>query len=272
MRNLIFFCWMLAVPLRAQSLCDRIHSEEGLSAREAVTPIAVLGKLVAKAGWKEADFRLIPIPGPGPVQRNATSVVCETPRCNCIFYDPTFIVTSPPVKADEWNAVFILAHEAAHHIRQHLLPGSTQYSLPRFDKEAEADHWAGWALEKLHAPVDAVLAAADYISSSEVDTVNYYGRCHRRMDALSGYNEGAAEDGAPIAVPCLQCYAAKSAGLYLRQDLPAGPLTANAVARCGTGPVPDQPSDFTTHLRGGCLISPAKAGTLLTWSNTGLCR
>ena len=166
-----------------------------------------------------------------------------------------------------------LADESAHRIRQHLLKGSATYKLPDRDKEAEADNWAGWALEQLNAPVDAVMRAADYIAgpNSENDTNSYYGRCHRRLDALDGYNRAARQDGKPEYPHCLDCFASLSEGLYLVREAPRGPLDASRVANCGGAPAPGQPLDFAKHLRGGCLVSSMAAGTLLTWRNVGLC-
>jgi hypothetical protein len=117
------------------------------------------------------------------------------------------------------------------------------------------------------------MRAADYIAgpNSENDTNSYYGRCHRRMDALDGYNRAARQDGKPEYPHCLDCFASLSEGLYLVREAPRGPLDASRVANCGGAPAPGQPLDFAKHLRGGCLVSSMAAGTLLTWRNVGLC-
>jgi hypothetical protein len=271
--SFLFFSLAACALAQQDQLCDRVPVDTMLTAREIRTPLAILDQVLQESGLDQSRFRLVAISGASPVSNNAAAQVCTEPRCNCIFYDPQFIGTAPQGRAEDWNSVFVLAHETGHHINQHLLRGSPAFDLPRPRKEAQADEWAGWALERLHAPVDAVMAAVDYIASSETDTENYYGRCHRRMDALRGYNRGAAQDGKAQYQTCLSCYPALSQGLYLTQNGRAGStVTANMVAFCGSTPASDQPTDFAAHLRGACLVSTASRGTLLTWQNTGLCR
>jgi len=266
---------LLALPAclgAQQDLCDKVPDDSMLTARDPVTPLSILTQVLQEVGLTLSSYRLIPVSGAGPVQNNASAKVCTQPACNCIFYDPAFIGVSPASREQDWNAVFVLAHETAHHVLQHLLQGSPAYNLPRRQKEAQADNWAGWALERLGASVDAVMAGADYIATSERDTENYYGRCHRRMDALEGYNRGRRKDGKPLYQACGECFPALSRGLYLVRDAGPGALRSEMVTYCGQVETPDLPARFDSDLRGGCLIQGTKAGALLTWHNVGLCR
>lgn len=245
---------------------DLCHLAEGtdssLGVTGSVTPLSILGQVVVKAGWQLTDFTLVPVPN----LNGAYAQVCVgQPSCNCIFYDPKFISTNSASDADAYKAYFVLAHEAGHIIK----PAKGK---PKADREAAADDWAGWALEKINAPVEQVMAGVDMVADSEGDSADYHGRCRRRMDALSGYNRGAIEDGKPQYQSCMDCYPTLYRGLYLAEDISKGAaISVNMVATCGSDTTFDQPREFNQDLRGSCAISDIKNGTQLTWYNVGLC-
>jgi hypothetical protein len=259
---------------RAQEVGDDLCSliDDGnrpVAAKQDISPPAILSLLASKAGLKGDDFHLIAWSQP-PVKGNAFAQYCAKQRWNSIFYDPSFVPTTTASSDDVWFARFVFAHEVGHHVKNHFR-GPPKL---RPDKEAEADEWAGWALEKIGAPVDALMAAVDRLQPSDIATDKYYSRCHRRTDALLGYNNAARDDGKLVYETCLECYPASAAGLYLTRDLAIGSrFSADSVRVCGSkGDGPDRPRNYLSGLEGGCLATNGRRGSLLTWDNVALCK
>jgi hypothetical protein len=253
-----------SLPAQIVNLCHLAGESGAYGAHHVETPLAILGKVVVEAGWQLDEFQLVPTKDP-QVSGNALAEVCREPLCNCIFYDPAFLSTSPSASADSWVAYYVLAHEAGHIIKP--ATGKT-----RLQKEAAADDWAGWAMERINAPIDAVLKGVDFVATSEDQTTDYKGRCQRRMDALAGYNRALALDGKPQLQACNSCSVVSSLVLYLTVDaLKGAAIHAGMVANCGSAKTQDLPTDFNRDLRGACLLSDKKAGTVLTWDNVGVC-
>jgi hypothetical protein len=282
------------LPLPAQQFIDfcNLHSGSGaLAAHSVQTPLTILNDILDDVGLEPHDITLEPLDAKDNplVKGNAYAEPCPgPPSCKCIFYDPGYLPISPSPSADNWSAYAVLAHETGHFIKADPF-------AHRFDIEAAADNWAGFALGKLHAPVEAVMAGIDHVANSEnsenpeEDTDFYFGRSHRRMDALSGYTRALGRQGVqdqdqpkPCGYDFLQkkveggfavSFAAPWLGLYLKTDSAAGtPLKPEIVASCGSKPPPDVPTDFNRDLRGSCLLSRQKAGTQLTWDLVGLCK
>lgn len=251
-------------------LCPLLDEGNGpAAATENFSPPVILELLAKKAGLKAEDFHLVAWSLP-PVQGNAYAQYCAKQRWNCVFYDPAFVPSGPSSSDEAWFARFVFAHEVGHHMRNSFLGPAK----PRPDKEADADEWAGWAMARIGAPIEQVMAALDRLNPSDFATDKYYGRCHRRMDALRGYNNAARDDGKPTYESCMDCYPVSTAGLYLARDVSAGtPFTADMAQSCGSGSAgPDRPLSFKDHLAGGCLATDSPRGSLLTWDSVRLCK
>jgi hypothetical protein len=267
---LVLLCGCVSAQETGLDLCSLLDSGNGaVSATENFSPPAIVELLVSEAGLEAEDFHLVPY-GKPPVKGNAFAQYCGKPRWNCIFYDPAFVPSGPSSSDDVWFARFVFAHEVGHHLKNHFLGPSKL----RPDKEAEADEWAGWAMEKIGAPIEKVMAAIDRLQPSDIATDKYYGRCHRRMDALRGYNSAARGDGKPVYASCMECYPASTAGLYLTRAARAGsPFSADLVQACGSGTAgADRPFSYKDHLAGGCLSADTPKGSLLTWDGIQLCK
>ncbi len=159
---LFFGIYFHALSAQTIDLCYLAEGTGAYASHPVETPLSILDAVVVQAGWTLDQFELVPTKDPN-VSGNALAEVCREPLCNCIFYDPAFLSTSPSSSFASWTAYYVLAHEAGHII----MPETGQ---TRIKKEAAADDWAGWALERLHAPIDAVLAGVDHIAASEDPT------------------------------------------------------------------------------------------------------
>jgi hypothetical protein len=289
---LLFAGFGLTLPAHSQmiDLCDLANGSGALGAHSVQTPLSILADVIGRAGFQLDDFTRVQTKDER-VRGNALTETCREPACNCIFYDPAYLPTDPSATTEHWSANFVLAHEAGHIIKAMAF-------LPRKKREAAADDWAGWALamQRPPIPIEAVMAGVDHVANSEnsvnpeEDTDNYYGRSHRRMDALGGYNRALVEnqsvkpEDAPqpcgwdgtkqsVADGFAVSFAAPLLGLYLKTDGAAGtPLKLEMVASCGSKTPPDVPTDFNRDLRGTCLLSSQKVGTQLTWDLVGLCK
>ena len=259
----------------SESLCNLALQLGPLPARttEAESPLMILQKVVNLTDYRVSSFKLIAVADDPRVRNNAKAQPCPMPKGNYIFYDPAFISATPSSSKNGASAYYVLAHETGHFIKDTFKP-----EIPWDEKEALADAWAGWAMEKLgFFTVWDVMVGVDYISEGavdrEIDTPYYHSRCHRRMDALEGFNKGAKGDEKLTYDSCLDCFPVSESGLYLGADIPAGtPLNQTLVHRCGRGNTStDLPTDFSLDVRGACAVTRLTKGTELTWYNIGLC-
>lgn len=265
------WCAPAAAQEAGTDFCGLLDMGNGpASAKDDLSPPAILSLLVSKAGLKADDFHLIAW-SLAPVKGNAYAQYCAKQRWNSIFYDPAFVPTATAASDDDaWFARFVFAHEVGHHIKNHFL-GPPKL---RPDKEAEADEWAGWAMARIGAPIDRILAAIDRLQQADFATDKYYSRCHRRMDALKGFNAASRDEGKPTYEACLECYAASAPGLYLTRDVRARtPFTADLVRACGAARAgTDRPLTYGKDLAGGCVSADTRGSTLVTWDNVTLCK
>lgn len=269
--NTLLLSLLAAVASAQQEGLDLCPKPEQLGGALGVAgssfPPEIVGLIADKVGLSLTDFRLVPTPGLG---ENAYAQYCAVLKWNAIFYDPAFIKSTPGASDSVWLAHFIFAHEVGHHIKNHF---TTKRSEPRFDREAEADEWAGWVMYRIGAPIDKILAAIDKLNPSEAATVHYNGRCRRRMLVLRGYNRGARSEGKPTYDECLDCFAVSARGLVVKRSLQAGTrLDTEMLQSCGNQTSEsDLPLNFQDHVAGGCLIGRLDRGTLLKWEHFGLC-
>jgi hypothetical protein len=274
---LIFAMSLAATSATGQSyvyLCDKVVTVGALGAHAPESPLAILKDVVGKAGFRVSDFELVATNDPR-VKGNALAEPCGQPPRKYIFYDPAFISITPGSSDSGSNATYVLAHEAGHHIKNTFVPNMTDP-----EREALADEWAGWAMERLGYSVKSVMDGVDYITQGqpdrEVDTEHYHSRCHRRMDALKGFDDAATDEGNPTFEACLECIPVATTSemeLYATTDFSPGTrLQPRSVQLCGRGGLSsDRPTDFARDIKGSCAVSAVKKGEVVTWYNIGLC-
>lgn len=97
-----------------------------------------------------------------------------------IGYDPKFLMG--PIKDNKWYALFILAHEAGHHIM----------GFNRSDPHANeliADGYAGWVLAKLGADVNQAQGAMNNFGS-QYNSDSHPNKFIRMMAIANGWRQG----------------------------------------------------------------------------------
>lgn len=118
-----------------------------------------------------------------------------------ILYDRDFM--SSLNSGDNWENLFILAHEVGHHINGHsldLVLYVTEVVEPETlanqrKQELEADEFAGFIMARLDAPLNEVLAAISSISDDRDDTYSTHPSIDKRVNAIkegykrAGYRE-----------------------------------------------------------------------------------
>lgn len=113
-----------------------------------------------------------------------------------ILYDPDFMNTLN--YGNNWENLFILAHEVGHHINGHSLDlvlyavdvvESVSLKQSR-EQELEADEFAGFVLAKLGGPISAANQVISKISNNSDDSYNTHPSRNKRLAAVSrGYNK-----------------------------------------------------------------------------------
>ena len=107
-----------------------------------------------------------------------------------ILYNPDFMTHIEITTGSKWAAISIIAHEAGHHISNHVTPQS-QFEAMRhpWDRELEADYYSGKALALLNADASDLQAAQRQIfslwgSPTHPDTI-------RRIQSINrGWQDG----------------------------------------------------------------------------------
>ena len=114
-----------------------------------------------------------------------------------IFYDRGFM--SSVNSGNNWENLFILAHEVGHHINGHsldLVLYAAEVVEPETlanqrKQELEADEFAGFILAKLGATLEQTSSAINLIASDRDDAYSKHPSKSKRLAAISiGYNKG----------------------------------------------------------------------------------
>jgi hypothetical protein len=80
-----------------------------------------------------------------------------------ILYNPAFIEQVNAETNNKWAAIFILAHEVAHHIEGHTLVDIRERPVV----ELQADQFAGYTLRRMGASLAQAQLAIHYIANAE---------------------------------------------------------------------------------------------------------
>ena len=113
-----------------------------------------------------------------------------------IMYDIEFMQSLD--RGDDWNNLFVLAHEVGHHINGHSLDlilyateaVKTKSLSQRRNQELQADEFAGFILGKLGATLNQATRSIKLIASDEDDTNSTHPSRLKRVASIeSGYNK-----------------------------------------------------------------------------------
>ena len=118
-----------------------------------------------------------------------------------ILYDPDFMNTLN--YGNNWENLFILAHEVGHHINGHSLDlvlyavdvvESVSLKQSR-EQELEADEFAGFVLAKLGGPISAANQVISKISNNSDDSYNTHPSRNKRLAATKkGFNSAKSNE------------------------------------------------------------------------------
>lgn len=105
-------------------------------------------------------------------------------------------------KSDDWDVLFILAHEIGHHVLQHLA-NFQQLSriMPLVDMELEADKFAGACLFRMGATLEQAQHVMYDPSVSEKASLNHPARKERLEAIAIGYNKAKAKSQGVVVPP-----------------------------------------------------------------------
>jgi len=118
-----------------------------------------------------------------------------------ILYDKDFMDSLD--SGDNWNSLFILAHEVGHHINGHsldLLLYATEAVEPetlanKRNQELEADEFAGFILGKLGATLKQTSSSINLISSEKDDTYDTHPSKSKRLASIkTGFNKALGKE------------------------------------------------------------------------------
>jgi len=118
-----------------------------------------------------------------------------------IFYDRDFM--SSVNFSNNWENLFILAHEVGHHINGHsldlvlyvaeIVEPETLYDQRK--QELESDEFAGFILAKLGATLEQTTAIINVIASNKDDTYSTHPSRSKRLAAINkGYNKALGRE------------------------------------------------------------------------------
>jgi hypothetical protein len=106
-----------------------------------------------------------------------------------INYNPVYLARVIEETGTEWAAVFVIAHEAAHHYEGHTL----DYEK-RLKQEIQADRRAAKTLYAMHAKRKEVLAWAQKIALLAPNDQIHNGRAARIQNIEAAYDEAAISE------------------------------------------------------------------------------
>lgn len=162
-------------------------------------PDALVNQLVNRIVEASTGFESTYILQPCHSIANCVAIVDERGR-PYILYNPDFLTrikglsfTSAEMpSANDWNVLLVLAHEVAHHLRNHLTNPNPYKTKP--DMELEADEMAGFILYKLGAPSLAIAQRAlESNTVPEAGTRTHPPRALRLEAFQSGWNKAQAK-------------------------------------------------------------------------------
>ena len=277
---LVFLFEVLAGCLQisnAQSLCDIPKlAGVGLGPPDTTDAKAILGFIAGKAGFDPDKYKPFPT---SDIRVAKDKHGAAADRCSVgdreipyIFYDRAYIATvTKKVGGSSWGAAFVLAHEAAHHVREHTRVGNDWTNNDELAADQVAAMWLaflGATSQDLENSFNALGLSAD--AGSE-----YPSKCERLARVVRGYNAGRSANLPAVSEPaCAVCAGQSTArAWYAREAIAAGtPLEASSVIQCGVGaPTQDLPLVFNQDLAGMCAAVQMILGTRLTWNNVDAC-
>lgn len=104
-----------------------------------------------------------------------------------IYYSEVYLADKITSTKTEWAAVFVIAHEIAHHLNGHTLSNSSTMK----SDELKADKWAAYILHKMGANLQETMAWAK--TCTEMETATHPPR-NARLEAITiGWNEASVE-------------------------------------------------------------------------------
>jgi len=118
-----------------------------------------------------------------------------------IFYDRDFM--SSVNSGNNWDNLFILAHEVGHHINGHSLDlvlyaaevVEPETLVNKRQQELEADEFAGFILGKLGATLEQTSASINLMASTSDDTYSTHPSKSKRLAAISiGHNKALGNE------------------------------------------------------------------------------
>lgn len=130
------------------------------------------------------------------ISTGAAAVIRNNKRY--ILYNPYFITKVVESTGSSWAEVSVLAHEIGHHVNWHTLikDGS------RPNKELEADHFAGYILQRMGASIDDAVTAMESLTDEQASDT-HPARFSRVAAIASGWREarGQRQSTQPVVIP-----------------------------------------------------------------------
>ena len=109
-----------------------------------------------------------------------------------ILYNPYFITKVAESTGSSWAEVSVLAHEIGHHVNWHTLKKDGS----RPNKELEADHFAGYILQRMGASIDDAVNAMNKLADEQASDT--HPAKYSRVTAIaSGWREARGQRPTP---------------------------------------------------------------------------
>jgi hypothetical protein len=273
--------WFAAAGMQAglaQSLCDIPKlAGFGIGPPNTTDARAVLRSIAQKVPTDDKKLEPYPTRDVRVAEDNhgAAAYTCTVAEVDVqfIFYDPRYLAKiTNEIGGSSWGVAFVLAHEAAHHIRFHTRRGNDWTT----EQELDADFSAAVWLTRLGAKADDLRNSLNALGLSDESIAGYPTRCERIARVIRGYNEVASETNRPTEQePVCDVCASQSTtrALYTRRPIPAGTaLQRSDLIQCGVAaPTEDIPLVFDNDLQGMCVLTTMPVATRLAWNNIDVC-
>jgi hypothetical protein len=163
------------------------HGFPALSARENLTPQEMVDGILTSSGLRRTSGTPEQITAIATsdyeVHGNAEAKICDDGK-EYVFYDPDYFASLGRGYGTPWAQYFLMAHEIGHHLHNHVLNGVGD----ALELEANADRFAAFALARMGASQQDLIAAVDSIAD-ENDLVHHPGRVKREAAVRDGYQE-----------------------------------------------------------------------------------
>lgn len=120
------------------------------------------------------------------ISTGAAAVIRNNKRY--ILYNPYFITKVAESTGSSWAEVSVLAHEIGHHVNWHTLKKDGS----RPNKELEADHFAGYILQRMGASIDDAVNAMEKLADDQASDT--HPAKYSRVTAIaSGWREARGQ-------------------------------------------------------------------------------